>query len=113
MKMQFTDGMEFDLEGPYRIEEKNDGFYVVGNGILDPCEDQAEAEEVLKQYQDLEKRLIEAANERKKSCPNAQSMPLAPCKDCGSPYDVHAHEGEEDRLCSVCYAIRTEQKKRR
>jgi len=29
--MKFSDGMEFDLSGPMRIEERSDGLYVVGN----------------------------------------------------------------------------------
>ena len=32
--MKFSDGMEFDLSGPMRIEERSDGLYVVGNNML-------------------------------------------------------------------------------
>ena len=34
--MKFSDGMEFDLSGPMRIEERSDGLYVVGNNMLIP-----------------------------------------------------------------------------
>jgi len=32
--LRFTDGQEFDTSGDYRIEERYDGLYVVGNGLL-------------------------------------------------------------------------------
>jgi hypothetical protein len=34
MNMTFSDGMTFDTSGPYRIEGRSDGLYVVGNGML-------------------------------------------------------------------------------
>jgi hypothetical protein len=34
--MKFSDGMEFDLSGPMRIEERSDGLYVVGKNMLIP-----------------------------------------------------------------------------
>jgi len=30
-KLKFNDGEEFDLSGPFRVEERYDGWYVVGN----------------------------------------------------------------------------------
>jgi hypothetical protein len=33
-KLRFSDGMEFDTDGPYRIIRKSDGLYVVGRGKL-------------------------------------------------------------------------------
>jgi hypothetical protein len=33
-KLKFSDGMEFDLSGPLRVELRSDGYYVVGNGML-------------------------------------------------------------------------------
>lgn len=33
-KLKFSDGMEFDLSGPLRVELRSDGYYVVGQGIL-------------------------------------------------------------------------------
>jgi hypothetical protein len=32
--LEFSDGMKFDTSGPYRIEERSDGLYVVGHGTL-------------------------------------------------------------------------------
>jgi hypothetical protein len=32
--LRFSDGIEFDLSGPLRIEERKDGFYLVGEGTL-------------------------------------------------------------------------------
>jgi hypothetical protein len=47
MKIQFTDGMEFDTGGRLRIERRSDGFYVVGGGILSPVRDRAEGEALI------------------------------------------------------------------
>lgn len=34
MTLRFTDGMEFDTDGELRVEERSDGWYVVGDGML-------------------------------------------------------------------------------
>jgi hypothetical protein len=34
--LRFSDGIEFDITGELRIEERFDGFYVVGGGWLIP-----------------------------------------------------------------------------
>ena len=34
--LRFNDGIEFDTTGELRIEERYDGFYVVGEGWLIP-----------------------------------------------------------------------------
>lgn len=33
-KLKFSDGMEFDLSGPLRVELRSDGYYVVGQNIM-------------------------------------------------------------------------------
>jgi hypothetical protein len=40
--LKFSDGIEFELSGPLRIEERKDGFYLVGEGTL--CAIKSEAE---------------------------------------------------------------------
>lgn len=40
--LKFNDGEEFDLSGPFRVEERYDGWYVVGNNKLIPVRDEAE-----------------------------------------------------------------------
>ena len=37
-KMEFTDGVTFELDGPYRVERRRDGYYVVGRGVLCPVD---------------------------------------------------------------------------
>lgn len=32
--LKFSDGMTFDTSGPLRTEERSDGWYVVGEGLL-------------------------------------------------------------------------------
>lgn len=42
--LRFTDGEAFDTDGDLRVEERYDGFYVVGKGMLIPIRDRAEGE---------------------------------------------------------------------
>ena len=46
-KLEFSDGMKFDMDGPLRIIRKSDGYYVVGQGMLIPVRDREEAREVI------------------------------------------------------------------
>jgi hypothetical protein len=46
-RIQFTDGVVFDTDGPYRVEERHDGFYVVGCGMLLPVDSREEAEKTI------------------------------------------------------------------
>ena len=39
-KLTFTDGESFDLSGPLRLEERYDGWYVLGNGRMIPVASQ-------------------------------------------------------------------------
>ena len=32
----FSEGLEFDTSGPYRVEPSREGYYLVGNGVLCP-----------------------------------------------------------------------------
>ena len=35
-KLKFTDGVEFEVSGRFRVVTRIDGFYVVGNDMLIP-----------------------------------------------------------------------------
>ena len=39
-KLKFSDGEEFDLSGPLRVEERSDGWYVLGNNKMIPVANQ-------------------------------------------------------------------------
>ncbi len=39
-KLTFTDGETFDLSGPLRVEERYDGWYVLGNNRMIPVSSQ-------------------------------------------------------------------------
>jgi hypothetical protein len=39
-KLTFTDGQTFDLSGPLRLEERYDGWYVLGNNKMVPVSSQ-------------------------------------------------------------------------
>ena len=41
-KLTFTDGESFDLSGPLRLEERYDGWYVLGNNRMVPVSSQDE-----------------------------------------------------------------------
>ena len=45
--LRFSDGEEFDTSGPLRAEERFDGWYVVGNGMLIPVDSEEEALEYI------------------------------------------------------------------
>ena len=47
MKLQFSDGMKFNTEGKLHVEERSDGFYVVGNGMLIPVNSEDEGNEII------------------------------------------------------------------
>lgn len=47
MILKFSDGIEIDLSGPVRVLELHDGFYVVGEGMLQPVSSKQEAEEIV------------------------------------------------------------------
>ena len=47
--IRFTDGVEFDTSGDYRIELRDDGFYIVGRGLLMPVADIIEGEWMLRE----------------------------------------------------------------
>ena len=41
--LKFSDGEEFDLSGTLRMEERADGWYVLGNNQMIPVSDEADA----------------------------------------------------------------------
>jgi hypothetical protein len=43
-KLKFTDGEEFDLSGELRTEERNDGWYVLGENRMIPVSDESDAQ---------------------------------------------------------------------
>lgn len=58
--MRSINGIDFNISGKPRIEERSDGLYVVGNDVLIPVSAE-KADEVLKEEiaaYDLEKRAL-------------------------------------------------------
>jgi hypothetical protein len=45
--LKFSDGMEFDTSGELHKEERSDGWYVVGKGMLIPVADEIEADQFI------------------------------------------------------------------
>jgi hypothetical protein len=42
--LKFNDGEEFDLSGKLRAEERNDGWYVLGENRMIPVSDESDAQ---------------------------------------------------------------------
>jgi hypothetical protein len=51
-KLNFNDGLEFDLDGELRAVKRNDGWYVLGEGILIPVGSYQEALEEIERIRD-------------------------------------------------------------
>jgi hypothetical protein len=45
MRLKFSDGMDFDCSGKYRVIHRSDGYYVIGKGMLFPVDSKSEGEE--------------------------------------------------------------------
>ena len=46
-KLKFSDGVEIETGGEFRIITLEDGMYVTGHGFLCPCTDYDEAQKVM------------------------------------------------------------------
>jgi hypothetical protein len=57
-KLRFSDGMEFDTSGELRKILKEDGWYVLGKGMLVPVRDEQQADEIME-------KLTQSNNESK------------------------------------------------
>ena len=53
--MRFTDGMEIDTSGEYRVIRKSDGLYVVGHGMLSAVDSWEEGDELIRSLKGEEK----------------------------------------------------------
>jgi hypothetical protein len=51
MRIAFTDNVEFELDGPLRVEQRRDGFYVVGNGGLIPVASEEGGQNLISELQ--------------------------------------------------------------
>lgn len=49
MKLKYTDGIEIDTDGPFRILHHRDGWYLAGEGLLIPLENEQEGLDYLDQ----------------------------------------------------------------
>jgi len=47
MTLKFSDGVTIDTNGELRTLRLDDGWYVIGDGMLLPCSDREDAEEEL------------------------------------------------------------------
>ena len=52
--LRFSDGINIETSGPLRVLRLPDGYYVVGNGMLIPVADRAEAREVIEEMTNSE-----------------------------------------------------------
>ena len=53
--MNFSDGMEFDTSGQYRLTHRSDGWYVVGKGLLMSVSTPEEGQKVISEMQSIDR----------------------------------------------------------
>jgi hypothetical protein len=51
--LRFSDGVEFETSGEYRIERRHDGLYVVGHGMLLAVNDRAEGQKMIDGFKEV------------------------------------------------------------
>jgi hypothetical protein len=51
--INFSDGVNLDTEGEYRVIHLKDGYYVIGHGLLCPVDSQLEGEQVIEEFKRL------------------------------------------------------------
>lgn len=56
--IKFSDGVEFETNGKCRIENRSDGLYVVGNGMLCSVDSYEEGYALIKSIQKEESRCV-------------------------------------------------------
>ena len=49
--LKFSDGEEFDLSGPLRVELRSDGYYVLGQGMMMAVDTLEQGENFIKNKQ--------------------------------------------------------------
>lgn len=54
--LRFSDGVNVNTDGPLRVKLLRDGWYVVGDGMLLPCDSQQDAEQTLKDLSRVKER---------------------------------------------------------
>ena len=59
--LKFSDGMQFDLDGEPHIEERSDGLYVVGGGMLIPIDNREEGKSTIEAMKEREQRRARSA----------------------------------------------------
>lgn len=50
MTLTFSDGMTFNTSGELRTEERSDGWYVLGQGLLVPVKDEDEGQRFIVKF---------------------------------------------------------------
>jgi hypothetical protein len=50
--MKFSDGMQIDISGDYRIIQKSDGLYVTGHGLLSAVDSREQGEALIESLVD-------------------------------------------------------------
>lgn len=61
--LRFSDGVAFDTSGPFRIEARKDGLYVVGRGNLVAVKDREEGDRILKMLEEARRKAAQAGKE--------------------------------------------------
>lgn len=80
--IRFTDGVSFDTDGPLRLARRDDGWYVVGGGMLLPVASPDEGREIIAEM---------------RARAGAETGPASwQCEDCGEAEDECTCDEERD-----------------
>jgi len=61
-QLKFSDGMEFDLSGPLRVELRSDGYYVLGQGMMMAVDTFDEGQEYILRNKNLRAKIKSEIN---------------------------------------------------
>lgn len=61
-QLKFSDGMTFDLSGPLRVELRNDGYYVLGQGMMMAVDTFDEGQEYILRNKNLRAKIKSEIN---------------------------------------------------
>jgi len=61
-QLKFSDGEEFDLNGPLRVELRSDGYYVLGQGMMMAVDTFDEGQEYILRNKNLRAKIKSEIN---------------------------------------------------
>jgi hypothetical protein len=63
-RIKFTDGVQFDTSGKYRVARRRSGYYVLGHGFLSPVTDKADGERLIADLNAARRKRLASGRQR-------------------------------------------------